>query len=76
MNPFEGIDIENAEIEELVACLTPLFTNLSIRAPIVNKGTKFFRARVVEGRVSNVSPRGHWRGEEANCPRGEVHSHE
>lgn len=55
MNPFEGVDLENAKIEELTARLTPLFTDLRIYAPLVNQGTKFFRARVVADRVCNIS---------------------
>jgi hypothetical protein len=55
MNPFEGVDIKNAEIEELVDRLTPLFRGLQIRAPIVDKDSKFFRARIVKSRISNIS---------------------
>jgi hypothetical protein len=55
INPFEGVEVENADIEELVARLTPLFRGLEIRAPIVDVGTKFFRARRVRDRVSSVS---------------------
>jgi hypothetical protein len=45
VDPFCDIDLKTAKIEELLDRLTPLFTGLQIRAPVIKAGTKLIRAR-------------------------------
>jgi len=52
---IQTIDLNAFSIDELVEMITPLFKGLQMNAPIIKKGTKIYRTRIVKQKTKNIS---------------------